>query len=54
MNAAGCLDQCLQGPTVVIYSEGIWYQVKTKEDAAEIIERHILRGEVVERLRMKD
>jgi (2Fe-2S) ferredoxin len=54
INAAGCLDQCHQGPTVVVYSEGVWYQVKTKEDAAEIIERHLLQGEVVERLRMLD
>jgi (2Fe-2S) ferredoxin len=54
VNAAGCLDQCHRGPTVVIYPEGVWYQVKTKEDAAEILERHILKGEIVERLRMKD
>lgn len=53
-NAAGCLDQCHRGPTVVIYPEAVWYQVKTKEDAAEIVQRHILRGEIVERLLMKD
>lgn len=52
-NAAGCLDQCHRGPTVVIYPEGVWYQVLTKEDATEILERHILKGEIVERLRMK-
>jgi (2Fe-2S) ferredoxin len=39
---------------VVIYPEGVWYQVKTKEDASEILERHVLKGEIVERLRMKD
>jgi (2Fe-2S) ferredoxin len=54
INAAGCLDQCHQGPTVVVYSEGVWYQVKNKEDATEIIERHLLQGEVVERLKMTD
>ncbi|MDD5544535.1 MAG: (2Fe-2S) ferredoxin domain-containing protein [Acidobacteriia bacterium] len=53
-NAAGCLDQCHRGPTVVIYPEAVWYQVKTTEDAAEIVNRHILHGEIVERLLMKD
>jgi len=54
VNAAGCLDQCHRGPTVVIYSQGVWYQVKTTEEAAEIINRHILNGEIVEHLLMKD
>lgn len=53
-NAAGCLDQCHRGPTVVIYPEAVWYQVKTLDDAAEVIERHILKGEVVDRLLMRD
>ena len=24
-NAAGCLDACATGPTVVVYPEGVWY-----------------------------
>ncbi len=24
-NAAGCLDACAHGPTVVVYPEGVWY-----------------------------
>jgi (2Fe-2S) ferredoxin len=51
-NQAGCLDTCEMGPSVVIYPEGIWYTVKTKEDVLEVIERHLLKGEVVERLLM--
>jgi (2Fe-2S) ferredoxin len=51
-NQAGCLDTCEMGPSVVIYPEGVWYTVKTKEDVAEVIERHLLKGEVVERLLM--
>ncbi len=48
-----CLGACAKGPTVVIYPEGIWYTVPKVEDAQEIIERHILNGEKVERLIMK-
>ena len=51
-NAAGCLDYCAMGPTVVIYPEGIWYSVKTPDDVHEILQRHVLKGEVVDRLRI--
>jgi (2Fe-2S) ferredoxin len=49
-NAAGCLDHCEFGPTVVVYPEGVWYHVETEADAREILDRHIEKGEVVERL----
>ena len=49
-NSAGCLDACETGTSVVIYPEGIWYARVTAADVDEIIERHIIRGEVVERL----
>ena len=51
-NAAGCLDTCQYGPSVVVYPDGVWYRVKNLDDAKEIIERHIQRGETVERLLM--
>jgi len=53
-NAAGCLDQCEHGCTVVVYPEQAWYGKVTVEDVREIIERHILGGEVVERLLLPD
>src|ERR1041385_6354634 len=53
-NKAGCLDHCAQGPSVVIYPEGVWYQVKSKGDVTEIMERHVIKGEVVTRLVMPD
>jgi (2Fe-2S) ferredoxin len=52
-NQAGCLDACAYGPSVVIYPEGVWYTVKTEEDAREILDCHIGRGEIVTRLLMK-
>ena len=51
-NKAGCLDRCSDGPSVVIYPEGVWYSVKTEADVKEIMERHVMQGEVVTRLVM--
>ena len=49
-NAAGCLDACATGVTVVVYPEGVWYGGVTAGDVEEIIERHLIGGQVVERL----
>lgn len=49
-NNAGCLDQCEVGVTVVVYPEQVWYGHVTPADVDEIVERHVLRGEFVQRL----
>lgn len=53
-NKAGCLDVCAKGPAVVIYPEGVWYSVHSREDVIEIVERHFEKGEVVQRLVIKE
>ena len=53
-NNAGCLDQCENGVTVVVYPEQVWYGHVTVADIPELIDRHILRGEFVERLMLPD
>jgi (2Fe-2S) ferredoxin len=53
-NKAGCLDQCEHGPTVVVYPDTVWYGGVTEADVADIIDRHIVGGEPVERLRLPD
>lgn len=52
-NAAGCLDQCENGVTVVVYPEQVWYGHVKVEDVKEIVEKHLVGGVPVERLRMK-
>jgi (2Fe-2S) ferredoxin len=49
-NKAGCLDQCEHGITVCVYPEQVWYGGVTVDDVSEIIERHLIGGEYVERL----
>jgi (2Fe-2S) ferredoxin len=51
-NAAGCLDQCAQGVAVVVYPEAVWYGKVTVDDVEEIVEKHLLGGQPVERLRI--
>ena len=50
INSAGCLDRCELGPVVVIYPEGVWYQVNTVEDIDAILQDHLISGQRVERL----
>lgn len=50
INASGCLDRCENGPTMVIYPDGVWYHYETLADVDEILERHVAGGERVERL----
>ena len=50
INASGCLDYCGRGPVLVIYPEGVWYSYRNRADLDEIIDRHLLNGERVERL----
>lgn len=50
VNRAGCLDRCAGGPVAVVYPEGVWYTYVDANDLNEIVDQHLLRGEVVERL----
>jgi (2Fe-2S) ferredoxin len=49
-NNAGCLDQCEHGVTVVVYPEQTWYGHVTVDDVTEIVDKHLVGGEVVTRL----
>lgn len=50
VNAAGCLDRCELGPTMVIYPEGVWYTFHTTDDVEEILQTHLVGGRRVARL----
>ena len=53
-NAAGCMDACEHGVTVVVYPEQIWYGKVTVADVEEIIQEHIIKNIPVERLKIVD
>ncbi len=54
INAAGCLDQCEHGTTVVVYPEGVWYGFVGLDDVEEIVRSHLVDGRPVQRLRLPD
>jgi (2Fe-2S) ferredoxin len=37
---------------VVVYPDAVWYGNVTPDDVEEIVERHLIAGEPVERLRL--
>ena len=49
-NNAGCLDQCEHGVSVVVYPEQVWYGGVTVDDIPELVDKHLVGGEAVERL----
>ena len=49
-----CLGQCGQAPVVACQPEGVWYGRVRSEHVDELIDDHVLRGEVVERLELSD
>ncbi len=49
---SGCLDCCALGPTMVVYPEGVFYGNVQLTDVQEIVEKHLVADEVVERLRI--
>ena len=46
----GCLGPCAVGPVVLVYPDGVFYQNVHIEDVHEIVEEHLLKGRIVNRL----
>lgn len=49
----GSIGFCAVGTAVLVYPEGVWYAQVRAEDVKEIIEEHLEKGNVVERLALK-
>ncbi len=50
----GCFGLCALGPIVIIYPDGTFYSRVTTDDVKEIVEEHLLKGRIVERLVYRD
>ncbi len=46
----GCFGLCALGPVMIIYPEGTFYSQVAVEDIPEIVEEHLLKGRIVDRL----
>lgn len=43
----GCLRICSDGPVAVVYPEGVWYRLLDKPSIDEIIQKHLINGQIV-------
>jgi NADH-quinone oxidoreductase subunit F len=50
----GCNGFCAQGPLMVVYPEGVIYMRIKPEDIPELVEEHIVKGRVLQRLLYKE
>ncbi len=52
VNKSGCMDRCDSGPVMVIYPDAVWYRYESAADLVEIVDSHLDKGQIVERLRL--
>jgi len=50
----GCFGLCALGPIMIVYPEGTFYSQVTADDIPEIVEEHLLKGRIVDRLVYND
>lgn len=47
-----CLGPCDQGPTVVVYPEGVWYGKVTSADVGALLDHHLEQRGPLKRLQL--
>lgn len=51
INQAGCMNQCGNGPMVVVYPQDVWYAHVDEEGGTSIVREHLVAGKPVDRYR---
>ncbi len=50
----GCFGLCALGPIMIVYPEGTFYSRVTVDDIPEIVDEHLMKGRIVDRLVYND
>ena len=50
----GCFGLCALGPIMIVYPEGTFYSRVTADDIPEIVDEHLMKGRIVDRLVYND
>ena len=50
----GCFGLCALGPVMIVYPEGTFYSCVTVDDVPEIVDEHLIKGRIVQRLVYND
>ena len=50
----GCFGLCALGPIMIVYPEGTFYSRVTVDDIPEIVDEHLVKGRIVDRLVYND
>ncbi len=50
----GCNGYCAQGPVMVVYPDGIFYQSLTVEEVPKLVEEHFLKGRPYQKLMFEE
>lgn len=53
-NVGSCLGLCKHGPNMMIYPGGTWYAGCQPADVPEVVDKHLVKGEPIERLKGPD
>jgi sirohydrochlorin ferrochelatase/(2Fe-2S) ferredoxin len=46
----GCMGRCGEGPTLVVYPDGVWYRGVSEPDVAALVHEHLLGDRLVAKL----
>jgi (2Fe-2S) ferredoxin len=52
VTTSSCLGPCTEGPSVLVYPEGVMYGGVSKADVTAIFDEHLLNDQPVERLQV--
>lgn len=51
VTATGCMGPCSEGPSVLVYPEGVMYSKVKRENVAEIFDQHLLGDAPIDALK---